>query len=751
MTRTPHCVSRAALAALAVALSACGVAPSAELGEVDFGVSADPLVQRDTGRVVVKFRDGVTAVAKDAAHASRRSKRLRKLRSGAEVVQVAKGTTEAQAKAYAGRADVLWAEPDALVLPGAAVTPNDPGAGNQWQLGAIKAPEAWSISTGSSSVLVAVCDTGVSPTHPDLAASLRQDLCFNTVNNAAGNCEPVHFHGTSVAGCAAAIGNNGVGVAGVSWSAQLIPVRVSNFTNGSAYTSDMAECITYAADKGAHVANLSYQSYSGGSIFQALIDAANYADSKGTVVVVAAGNENVNAVTTQDPANMLYVAATTSANAKSSFSNFGNYVDVAAPGSSVYSTYATVTCADANADGIADGTCGYTDSYASISGTSFSAPITAGAVAVLKAVKPSATTAELRQAITSTATDLGTAGEDVYYGVGLVNLNAAALSLSATANTAPVLTVTAPAGGATTVASTGSVFFAATASDAEQGDLSSSITWTFGTTTKTGATASFVFNTAGTYTVTAKVTDAGGLAATQTATITVTNTAPTVTLTAPAGGAASVPMGGSLTVSASASDAEQGDVSSAVQWVQGATTKTGASATFTFPTAGTYTIAGGVTDAGGLTASTTVTVTVTNTAPVLSLTAPAGGVATVVAGGSVTFGGSAIDAEQGSLSSGIKWTGLGTTKTGASVAFTFPSAGAFTVTAVVTDGGGLSSNTVSVTVTVTAPPVLAAPSNLVATIAATRTVKLTWVDNATSETGFKVERATVNNKGAVGT
>lgn len=481
-----------------------------------------------TGRVIVKFNPLLKANERALAHAQAGSRLSRVLRGGAHVVTVDAEDTEATVAFYRSMPEVAWAEADALVPLNqtTTVTPNDPLYGSQWQHANIESAGGWAYGTGSPDVRIAICDTGVSATHPDLQGALRMDLCYNTANNSAGNCDPVANHGTAVAGCAAAIGNNALGVAGVAWTAQIIPVRVSNLFNGSAYISDMAECIYYSSDVGAHVINLSYQTYSNGSIFQSLLDAATYAEGKGAVTVFAAGNENTQAVTSQDPANILYASATASTNARSSFSNFGPYVDVAAPGSSVYTTNVSVSCTDANGSGTANpGECTVTgNGYTSISGTSFSAPITAGAAALLKALNPAATPAEIRLALQSTATDLGTVGEDIYFGAGLINVRRAAASFSTppAPNTAPSISLLQPAGGSITVDPGVVVTFSATAFDAEQGDLSANIVWRFpnGTTVQ-GNTVQATFSSGGTYSVTGSITDAGGLSASTAVTVTV--------------------------------------------------------------------------------------------------------------------------------------------------------------------------------------------------------------------------------------
>lgn len=225
---------------------------------------------------------------------------------GIDVIRIPDlATTRTVAAAYSRFPMVEYAEPDALMplADTSLVTPNDPLLGNQWHHVNIESQNAWAVATGLPMPItrITVCDTGVSSTHPDLQAYLRTDLGYNTADNAPGHWEPVHWHGTAVAGSAAAIGNNALGVAGVSWGSEIVPVRVTNLLSGSAYISDMADCINYGANVGSDVINLSYQTYSGGAISSTIIAAADYADSLGSVVVIAAGNENSNPAPNQDP------------------------------------------------------------------------------------------------------------------------------------------------------------------------------------------------------------------------------------------------------------------------------------------------------------------------------------------------------------------------------------------------------------------------------------------------------------------
>lgn len=255
------------------------------------------LVVTDTGYVIVKFHPGVTRHDKASHHANLNAVVFKEIPElNVHVVRIpTTATTQAAAAAYSRSPLVEYAEPDALVplADASVVTPDDTHFGSQWHHVNIESQNAWAVTTGLPTTRITVCDTGVSPTHPDLQASLRADLGYNTADNAPGNWGPVHWHGTSVAGSAAAIGNNGVGVAGVSWGSEIIPVRITNFFDGSAFISDMADCIVYGANHGSDAINVSYQTYSGGSIFSTIISAADYADSLGSVVVIAAGNEKI--------------------------------------------------------------------------------------------------------------------------------------------------------------------------------------------------------------------------------------------------------------------------------------------------------------------------------------------------------------------------------------------------------------------------------------------------------------------------
>lgn len=376
---------------------------------------------------------------------------------------------------------VEFAEPDYLLAPVDTV-PDDPGFAQQWHHTNIRTPAAWDTTTGSSSVIVAVLDTGVQKDHPDLAGNLMLPG-FNTVDNTT-NTDPIATHGTMTAGCVGAVGNNGKGVAGVAWTVKILPVRVSNRKTGSAYISDMAEGIAWAAGKGAKVANLSY----GGANSKTIDVAAQTLRDKGGLLFMSAGNDGANQSGYPDFASFVAVGATDSGDAKASWSTYGTFVDVVAPGVSIYTT-----------------TTG--GGYATVSGTSFSSPITAGVAALIWSVNPNLTPAQVETIIFSTCKDLGTAGDDAVYGHGLIDAGAAVAAAGAVnTNRPPVANVYAsPITGTAPLAV---VFDAALSADPDAGDSIVSYNWNFGDgTTGAGVSTVHTYAAAGTYIVRLTVTD----------------------------------------------------------------------------------------------------------------------------------------------------------------------------------------------------------------------------------------------------
>jgi len=297
------------------------------------------------------------------------------------------------AHAFAQRPDVEFAELDRVVRP-ADITPNDPWFGSwEWYLTKIGAPTAWTTTTGRKEIVIAILDTGVDATHPDLQSKVVAG--WNIYNNNSDSSD-VYGHGTVVAGTAAAASNNGQGVASIAWDCPIMPVRISAL-DGTATYSAMASGLTWAADHGARVANLSYQA-SGSST---VTSAATYFQNKGGVVVSAAGNQAAFDSTADNP-SILTVSATDANDVLTTWSNTGNNIDLAAPGS-VFTTYKGGT-------------------YGSTSGTSVSSPIVAGAAALVLSANPSLTGSQVQQILKQSADDLGVAGWDSSYGWGRVNV-----------------------------------------------------------------------------------------------------------------------------------------------------------------------------------------------------------------------------------------------------------------------------------------------------------------------------------------
>ncbi len=307
----------------------------------------------------------------------------------------------------------------------------------------IDAPEAWAMHTGDpGTVTIAIIDTGVTP-HTEFGARLLPGINLvdgEDLTDTRDGCP----HGTHVAGIAAASGNNGLGVAGVTWGANILPVRVfggSNPCGGSA--TNVAEGIMWAVDNGADICNISLQFCSGSQVLE---DAVNYAHDNGVLVVSAAGNSNACGfrnfvVYPARYANSMAVSATTDNDVLANFSNFGSQLDVAAPGSNIYSTWPQLVCVggiDAGAECFSDlqcrdgGVCSTNlgGTYHFLSGTSMATPHVTGLAALIKSFEPTLTADEIRLLITVTADDLGAIGADNSFGAGRINANEALLAAS---------------------------------------------------------------------------------------------------------------------------------------------------------------------------------------------------------------------------------------------------------------------------------------------------------------------------------
>ena len=329
------------------------------------------------------------------------------------VLKVPIGTVAESIASLSACPNTRYVEPN-YTLQIADTIPSDAGWGLQYGLINIRAPQAWDLNTGSPAVTIAIVDTGVDLGHPDLAAKIVGGYDF--VNN-DNTPQDDNGHGTHVAGIAAAVSNNGAGVAGASWGARIMPIKALNAA-GSGTFADVAAGITWATDNGAQVINLSLGGASPSAVLQ---DAVNYAFSKGVTLVAAAGNTGSNFVLY--PArypHVMAVAATDGANTRAGFSNVGPEIALSAPGVSIYST-------------TPGGGYGY------LSGTSMSAPFVSGLAAILRGIPGSSGSPEvITWEMETTALDLGQAGFDDIYGYGLIQMDRAIrLAIPPTATPVP--------------------------------------------------------------------------------------------------------------------------------------------------------------------------------------------------------------------------------------------------------------------------------------------------------------------------
>lgn len=295
------------------------------------------------------------------------------------------------------RADprVAYAEPEYRLH--ALRTPNDALYAQQWALPRIGAPAAWDTTTGVADTIVAVIDSGVDAAHPDLAGRVLPGYDFI---NSDADASDDNGHGTFTAGIIAGAGDNGIGVAGVCWQCRILPVKAIN-AEGDGTSVTIALGVRWAVDHGARVINMSL---GGDRNPQVLRSAIAYAESKGALVVAAAGNEAQVGNPTEYPAgydSVLAIGATDQQDAHAPFSNFGSYVDLAAPGVGILST-------------IPGG-------YRAEDGTSTAAPFVAGVAGLLVSLNPALRADQLRQILMNSADDVGSPGRDEYTGAGRLN------------------------------------------------------------------------------------------------------------------------------------------------------------------------------------------------------------------------------------------------------------------------------------------------------------------------------------------
>lgn len=360
-------------------------------------------------RLLVKFKPGMSPVQQAAAMGTR-SIAMGKSIQGLDVtrIDVPPGeTTESMLKRLSAEVGTTLEYVEIDHVRKSMATTNDPQLAAQTYLSIIGASTAWDTTTGSG-ITIAIADTGVRSVHPDLSANLVTG--FNVLDDTT-NVEDEEGHGTPVSGVAAAVGNNASGIAGVAFSARILPINISD--DGSAFDSDIADAIVYAANRGARVVNISFSADSPGNCWgSTILNAASYMRSRGGLVTIAAGNGNFDSTCPNNP-EIINVAATTDGDAKAPFSNFGADIDVSAPGVLLLST----NCDDGQCASQADG------DYDDFSGTSFSAPLTAGVLALIFAIDSSFTADQAQQILFDSAKDLGAPGYDTTFGWGRVDVS----------------------------------------------------------------------------------------------------------------------------------------------------------------------------------------------------------------------------------------------------------------------------------------------------------------------------------------
>jgi len=357
-----------------------------------------PTVNASTA-IMVKFNASTTPSQSAADLATVGGRVVTQYPAGPELVALPPWSNrDAVLSQLKASADVSYAEADATVHADAAVIPNNPLFNQQWGMSYVDAPSAWGVTTGSSSVIIAVLDTGLDTRNPAFAGRLwtnpnpgtggyRGDIHgWNFVSNNA-NILDNNGHGTHVTGILGATGNNGVGVAGINWQAKIMPLKVLD-SQGNGSTDTAVSAVYYAVQHGAKVINASW----GGDIFsQSMQDALNYADRAGVMFVTAAGNDSSNndqfstyPASFRTP-NEMVVAAIDPGGNLADYSNYGiTTVDIAAPGTNVLSTVLN-------------------NQYQQYTGTSMATPFVTGTAALLAGIHPTWSPEQIIAQIKATA------------------------------------------------------------------------------------------------------------------------------------------------------------------------------------------------------------------------------------------------------------------------------------------------------------------------------------------------------------
>ena len=280
--------------------------------------------------------------------------------------------------------------------------PNDPRFGEQWHHVTMQSQLAWDLhrADAATEVIIAVTDTGI-VTHEDL---LNRVPGFNSADDLAeidgGNMDDINGHGTHVAGCAAAAGNNGIGVSGMGWNFRIMPIRVSTASNGGASFENLLQGVQWAAENGAKVISTSYSGIGNPPIETT----GEYVRSLDATMMWAAGNSATDHAS-WDFRNVVVVGASSQSDTRASFSGFGRGVDLFAPGVSILSSVRT-------------------GGYGLASGTSMATPVANGALALIRSANPSLSAVHAEYLLFNSCDFWGSANNQTF-GWGRINLRRA--------------------------------------------------------------------------------------------------------------------------------------------------------------------------------------------------------------------------------------------------------------------------------------------------------------------------------------
>lgn len=366
-------------------------------------VEAIPGVREFSGNLIVKPRRELDGRDRRAAERLIAARVLRHYASTDEyLVEAARipealGVSERQLAARLEASGLFaYVEPDWILYP--VVIPDDPRYPEQWHHTMIGSPEAWELSVGCEGMIVAVTDTGIVD-HEDLTNRVPG---YNAVSDIAeadgGDMTDIHGHGVHVLGCAAATGDNGIGVAGVGWSLAGMPIRVSEAANGGASMANLLEGARWAAEHGAKVVSASYSGIGATSIETTGLYLRDFDAS----LLWAAGNSHTDHAG-WDFENVLVIGASDSGDNPAGFSSYGRGVDLFAPGVGILST---------TRDGL----------YAAWSGTSMATPVANGALAIVRCVNPDLTAIEAEQILKVSCEWWGGFAETEEFGFGRIDL-----------------------------------------------------------------------------------------------------------------------------------------------------------------------------------------------------------------------------------------------------------------------------------------------------------------------------------------